>query len=629
MNAVDINYELLPPSYEFAGRTYALCQISESEYGDSRFRVYQKLTPVCAGTVCIRREWQNLTGSSIRFRCALKVRTDFSVEHYVIPCVSYNGNMWGDGGEPKGLERDGKPWVFSSHRTGIPACTVSERSGEALALFAADTPESLDCACSFERMPNDELTHVIWYPSIERPLTYCRRDEYGPAWEPEIVLEPDAKIAFEAYIWSGRPYWHNYATANVQDVALELFKPEPPRTAAESQLRLAGIAYARTLLTDFDDGRMLIIGLSPQGDGFRRNDHFEIGWCGQNALYARMMLREYQRTGDRSLYDDAVNILDTWLKARCPSGLMYVHYEKRFSGDTAVDTCNLGYAAAEYARCYRLMKAIGSDKSEWLKAAQGICEFFAAHFSTEYGFGKSWDVCTGQLLDGGGTIGAYIIMGLVEVYIETGDTRLLECAKRAHEFYVARDLDAFICTAGALDTVCVDKETSGALIISGIMLYEATGERCYLDDARRAAYYFCSWMFYYDAHYPTASDFTRYGWRTTGGTSVSAQHHHIDGWGAAVSGWLLKLAQHTGDERWRLRARLLFANAAQCVALHEGELIRGRRRPLGGQNEAFLHCRWGQNPGEPVPGSFNDWLVAWPGAFRLWAMDMADELGGW
>ena len=33
------------------------------------------------------------------------------------------------------------------------------------------------------------------------------------------------------------------------------------------------------------------------------------------------------------------------------------------------------------------------------------------------------------------------------------------------DFYVRRDLDEFTCTAGALDTVCVDKETSGALII--------------------------------------------------------------------------------------------------------------------------------------------------------------------
>ena len=95
-----------------------------------------------------------------------------------------------------------------------------------------------------------------------------------------MTLEPGEKLILEAYIWTGVPYWPNYAAANVQDVALELFKPEPPQIADEVELRTAGIAYARTLMTDFDSGRLLIIGLSPKGDGFARNDHFEIGWCG-------------------------------------------------------------------------------------------------------------------------------------------------------------------------------------------------------------------------------------------------------------------------------------------------------------------------------------------------------------
>ncbi len=620
-------YELLAPLYEREGVARELRSIEPGEFADDALCVRQTLEPATAGALRVRREWINLTGARVRFRCALKVRAGFAAEHYVIPCVSYSGNRWGAGGEPKGLARDGRPWVFASQRTGIPACTISECAGEALALFAANTPESLDCACSLEGEPGGALTHVIWYPALERPLTYSGRDEYGPAWEPELELAPGVHVALEAYIWRGVPYWHNYAAANVQDAALELFQPEPPRVADAAELRAAGIAYARQLLTEFDSGRLFAIGMSPEGAGFALRRHFEIGWCGQNALYARMLLSEYARTGDRELYAQAVDVLDTWLRARTPNGLMYVHYEKRLTGDAAVDTCNLGYAAAEYARCYRLMRGLGEARSDWLALARGICDFFVEHFSPKCGFGKSWDARTGALLDGGGTIGAYIIMGLVEVWAETGEQRYLDCARRAFEFYARRDLDAFECTAGALDTVCVDKETSGALIIGGMLLYEATGEARYLDDVRRAAYYFCSWMFYYDARYAPDSDFARYGWRTAGGTSVSAQHHHIDGWGAAMSGWLLKLARATGDERWRLRARLLFANSAQCVALQPNEPVRGRARPYGSQNEAFLHCRWGQGADGECAGSFNDWLVAWPGAYRLWALDMAQEQG--
>jgi hypothetical protein len=48
--------------------------------------------------------------------------------------------------------------------------------------------------------------------------------------------------------------------------------------------------------------------------------------------------------------------------------------------------------------------------------------------------------------------------------------------------------------------------------------------------------------------------------------------------------------------------------------------IHGRVRPLGSQNEAVFHCNWGSDPKYFYGGSrggLNDWLVAWPCAFRL------------
>ena len=42
--------------------------------------------------------------------------------------------------------------------------------------------------------------------------------------------------------------------------------------------------------------------------------------------------------------------------------------------------------------------------------------------------------------------------------------------------------------------------------------------------------------------------------------------------------------------------------------------VNGSVRPVGSQNEAFFNCRWEHNAGEL---RFNDWLVAWPCAFRL------------
>jgi hypothetical protein len=81
-----------------------------------------------------------------------------------------------------------------------------------------------------------------------------------------------------------------------------------------------------------------------------------------------------------------------------------------------------------------------------------------------------------------------------------------------------------------------------------------------------------------------------------------------------VGEWL-RLAELTGNDAWREKALAIWTNGCQLIS--DGSLeINGRVRPVGGQNEAFFNCRWGFGD---LPGKsrINDWLVAWPGAFRL------------
>ena len=58
------------------------------------------------------------------------------VRFYMIPGVLYNGNSWGDGLEPKGLVHEGEPWVFASHRSGIPAGLYCQSEKTALVMWA-------------------------------------------------------------------------------------------------------------------------------------------------------------------------------------------------------------------------------------------------------------------------------------------------------------------------------------------------------------------------------------------------------------------------------------------------------------------------------------------------------------
>ena len=87
---------------------------------------------------------------------------------------------------------------------------------------------------------------------------------------------------------------------------------------------------------------------------------------------------------------------------------------------------------------------------------------------------------------------------------------------------------------------------------------------------------------------------------------------------------MLDLYRLTGDVRWQKRACLMWANAIQNIAPEGGKILHGHHRHAGGQNEAYFHCRWGFADVEP--GTYNDWLVAWPQAF-CWntAVQISDQ----
>ena len=127
-------------------------------------------------------------------------------------------------------------------------------------------------------------------------------------------------------------------------------------------------------------------------------------------------------------------------------------------------------------------------------------------------------------------------------------------------------------------------------------------------------------MFHYQPLYSEDSDLSRFGVCVKGLTSVSAQHHHLDMYAAITVPYLRRLAKYLGSEEWHVRAEMMWNAVLQFIG--DGELtVHGKLRPIGSQNEAVYHCNW--SFGEHQRGALNDWLVAWPCAFRLSVL--ADE----
>ena len=350
------------------------------------------------------------------------------------------------------------------------------------------------------------------------------------------------------------------------------------------------------------------------------------------------------------MLNDALNVCDEWVKKQFDNGLVlarfqwykegrewdYVPFDPSKTWAANVprktgwlpETCNMGWAAAEYIKVWDLLRSIGVDKPEYKEFALKVCEFFCERYNDEYGFGKSWHHITGECDKKDGSIGGFMTMGLIEVYKVIGEKRYLDCALRSLDFYYKRDLDNYVCTAGAVDCSCVDKETAGPFIIASLDAYEITGDKKYLEYAEKAAYYFNSWMFVYDIHYGPEAEFTTHGYYTAGGTSVSVQHPAIDQWGELMCCEYLRLYKYTGDERWYRRMLMMWYNSTQCICTSEDQLFHGRHRPLGGQNEAFYHCRWGHRKDCNQRGHLNEWLVSWVNVFRLNVLDRLTTVCG-
>jgi len=586
----------------------------------------------------IIRTYTNISDNDIDAVFMFEINAAFSAEFFMIPCVSYNGNQWGTGHEPKGLTRDGEPWVFAYDRVSIPSATFSEDTDYSLAVFVSDcNADSLQSACSL--IKNQEyITHRIFWPERETPVTYTGRDTYGPAVDNKTVkVKSKEKFETQFYVSVSKTKIKNYGWTESFDRAWKIFKRPIKNTVSGETYRKWRVEYIKNMQYTIRNDKYSLFEMGYLASGvnyisktpgekfkLREEYRYEIGWCGQNASEALALLHDYSITGDKDSLDKGIAVLDTWAKyAPCENknanGLFQVMFDKIIDEKSRnrrndFDTCNLGWGGWIMLEAYKMAESLGINKPEWLKIGLNLCEFFLKNRAQDGSFGKAWSdegICT----DSRGTVGCYILLPLMKAYHMTHDTRYLETVKEMFLFYVKRDLLEVSCTAGALDTHCIDKETCWPLCKIGLDLYEETKEVQFLEYSKLAGYYMLTFMYHYDALYDDDCDFTKYGYRTYGATSVSTQHHHLDPWGSLLAYDWYRLYKITGEEKWRERFEAGWMNS--MLGASDGNLIiHGIKRPISSQNEGFWHCSW--TPAANYKrGTLNDWLQSWSGAFKL------------
>ncbi len=597
------------------------------------------------GKYKITRRIRNISSDEVSFKDILRVRDSFEAKKYLIPCILYNGNEHGSSNTPKGISIDGEPWIFSYDRTGIPSCTLTEDRDVGVALFSSSEDEvSLVSSCSLE-LCEGSYEHRIIRPVTEAPYTYSSKNIMTERYDTYFTLAAGEELSASSFVLVCTPMWENYAAADLIEGALALLSPEHSPSLSPEQVFSLGQAFAKALLYDYKGEKMIITHYAQRLFRYQHmvkittdemaemmrdpyytelgafDERFEMGWADQGLLNARMLAEGAIDEGNTEMLSVAIGIFDAFCRTQKENGLCYTLYEQNFDPEAEAaatpDACNLGWGAGEMIRMYRTLKAQGIEKGEYISFARGVCDFFADAYTDEYGYGKSYYI-NGDIAQKNGSIGGFMIAAMLELYNETKERKYLDSAIRAHDFYYERDLDNFVCTAGALDCASIDKETAYPFVVSSIMLYDITNDEKYITRAEKAAYYFTSWMYFYDAVYPDDAEFTKYGYRTSGGTAISAEHHAIDSWGSVIVPELCRLAALTGKESYKRIARLMWANAIQGMTLEKGHLIHGVQRPIGSQNEGFFCARWTKyRPTCEDRGHFNDCLSAWCGAYRM------------
>lgn len=606
-------------------------------------------------------EWHRHTEVAVdhmRMEVVFLEKTVFTM----VPAISYNGNGWGTFAEYVGdRDEDGTPWSWASHRATIPACTYSESEQVSVSLMSRANDNT---ACSFYN-EEDGRHHVVIFPEEEKPRT-LQRHFWGEPFQGTMDPRQDFYALIQAVPSDGTKFRYKH----LMDFAFRYFGHAFAVPRKADDLNRLSLSFCHYLYMREKDG---LAGFTTGAQwvestmSYKKHEHrYQPGWVGQSVSMANAFIWEYLRTGDKRKLDLALEAHDAWLKhGFIRPGLSYsildfhesayLDYSDpsvadpwRWGEDLAeslkqrnatfkrrgftqrypdgrqynpIDACNLGTTAEGYFEAYDLLQKANIQKPEYLQAAIDICRFAMESQDENGSFAKAWND-DGTVRAKEGTIGCFLILPLINAYVRTGEKTYLESARRAFAFYYQELVDKGFTTAGALDTYNIDKESASPLLRVSLKLQEVTGEDKYIEASENIGWYLTTWMMHFTVAYPDDCVIGQMGYDTFGGTAVSTPHNALDQYALRDILSFLRLYELTGNIQWRERALAQWCNANQCIS--DGSyIVNGRLRPVGGQDEAIFHTRWGRAFVPPFTPS--QWLPAWPCAFRLECLRWHDD----
>lgn len=633
-------------------------------------------------------EWQisvkvrNTTSESVTIKVALTAQAPFEADHYLFPGINYNGNGFGEGlalpqvyGSnnmdipfPQGWEYKGEPWVFSYDRGSIPSCTISENEREFFALFASDSDTaSYVSSCSMERNEDGSFRHIIYWPVTEAPYCYSDKKKFSERIDNYLTLAPGEEFVASAYALQGEPKWRNYAFAEVFRMAWRKLNHYVPSQLSVDEVLALDKKYQDWSRCQDENGYWFegIIddmkfragyygsGLSEEGypvayyEQHPERNHWwkdyvaeskrlkkgeyvkgygrECGFAGQSLQAARLAMEYGLRNGVAEDIEWGEKLLQSWINSRRYETGIFKSNRNR--GHDNRDASNIGWAISELSRVAALLKKHNLNGSRYEAAAKPMVEIVLKGIREDGAVGSVWNGKTGEVVTYNGDGAGFMLMGLSRYHSLTGDERILPVIEKAFDYYYSQDIDNFRCFGGAMDCSSIDKEGIQPYFTTAKYMYEQTREPKYLDYARKAAWYFASWLYIHNPIYDEDDDMTVFNIKPAGANIVGVEHSAVDEYGALLISEYMWLSKVDNEPLWREVAELIWRNGTQGFAYEGRTIWNGLERPVGSKGEAVFPSEWSKYASVGNKrGSINNHLAAWSGIYRTASLyELSDE----
>ena len=582
---------------------------------------------------------------------------------------------------PNGCQKDGKPWIFAGDRSTIPGCTVSENKHHVFGLFASDAdPNSITGSASLEKLPDGSFRHLIYWPTTEAPVSYTNKREFTDRYDKFITLAPGESYCVTAYACKGHPKWKNYGFTIVFPIAWKFLnhKTESQHTIAETvRLDRAFMDWTRRRNNEgfwFSGGhddkmfKMGYLNIPRSKEGYTIEDYEkdftlnrwlnddiekskslspgeylvssgakDIGFASQSFQRARLTVEYALKDRDSEGVRFGCEVLRSWIRVRQQKSGFFRRGTNPVPGKTFTDASEVGWAVSELARMAMFLRTnrtelavLGCNADEYAdefeQSASKVVDAVIKAFPGDGSLGSQWDFYTGQMTNAAGDCGGFVLMGLVRYWELTNNAKVKRIIDKAFKYYYSKDINRFECNGGAMDCSSVDREGIQPFFSAAVEMWNMTGKRRYLTYARKAGWYFLSWVYLQNPAYGPDLDFSIYNWRPAGSTIIGTEHAALDDYGNLLISELFTLSKADRNDMWKEVAALLWRNGTQGFADENRNIWHALERPVGAKTEAYFQTRWSKyRTGENKRGSINDHLVTWGGTYRLASLQELSE----